>query len=135
MGCGTNISVKRDCKHCCGLFKAFDDWYCRDCPVLQKNSGKETTVIRKNSPIRSRTVHSQNGCTPTLEIGSEEENQESCPAIQLGFDIDVEVKVGANLYSIITAYARAALEIPFIKLRKHRQIFLNLDGNKFPLHC
>ena len=36
-------------------------------------------------------------------------NEKSCPAIQLGFDITIELKAGVNIASLITVYGLAAL--------------------------
>jgi len=33
--------------------------------------------------------------------------------MQFGFDVEVSLKIGCNLYSVVTVYARAAIEIPF----------------------
>eukprot|EP01084_Bolivina_argentea_P301426 520030_1 len=63
--------------------------------------------------IKSRTPHSNNGCEKVFEMGSEEENEEDCPAMQLGFDVALEVKIGANLYSVLTVYGKAVLVVPF----------------------
>ena len=44
-GCLTDIWVKRDCTKCCGpkIFgrRYISDWYCRRCPLFQKNTGRE----------------------------------------------------------------------------------------------
>ena len=63
--------------------------------------------------ISSGEQHEQNGCEKIFEIGSEEENEESCPAIKLGFDITIQLKAGVNIASLVTVYGLVALEIPF----------------------
>ena len=67
----------------------------------------------KTSTIHERVAHEDNGCEKTFEIGSEEENEEDCPAIELGFDITVELQVGGNIASFVTIIGLAKLEIPF----------------------
>eukprot|EP01084_Bolivina_argentea_P187120 322394_1 len=73
--------------------------------------GYESPISRK--VYKRWTDESANTCTKIFEIGSEEENQEPCPAMQLGFDITVTLKSGANLYSAITAYGKLVLALPF----------------------
>ena len=63
--------------------------------------------------INSREKHDNNGCEKIFQIGSEEENEESCPAIQLGFDVILQLKAGINIASLVTVYGLAQLDVPF----------------------
>jgi len=62
----------------------------------------------------SNRVAKENGCTPKLEIGSEDENAEECPVAELGFDVELSTQIGAILYwALAEAYVRPALVVPF----------------------
>jgi len=55
-----------------------------------------------------------NGCTPKLEIGSEDENAEDCPVAELGFDVEVIPEIGASIYwSLAKAYVKPKVVVPF----------------------
>ena len=112
-GCYTDIWVKNDGGS--GCFPGWNTWRCISCPLFQSNSGKETTIKNQQS-IKTRTPHSTNGCTKSLSVSSNSIDLSECPRDSgdlFGFDVEIEVKIGSNLYSIITAYGRAVLEIPF----------------------
>eukprot|EP01084_Bolivina_argentea_P025389 47197_1 len=52
-------------------------------------------------------------CGYIFEIGSEEENEEDCPVMQLGFDITASLQIGIVFYEIITSAAEGILTVPF----------------------
>jgi len=59
-------------------------------------------------------VAKENSCKPVLQIGSEAENAEECPAMELGFDVQVHTEIGAKIYwALGIVYIKPVLVVPF----------------------
>lgn len=109
-GCGTRIWVKNDGGS--GCFPGWKTWRCISCPLFQKNTGW-AEVNENERRIDERKKHDDNGCSPVFELNAADDEDDTCKVLQFGFDVEVSLKIGCNLYSVVTVYARAALEIPF----------------------
>merc|ERR1719464_1556743 len=109
-GCGFEIAVSDRGSNGCFWGSR---WQCNKCPLFQSNSGYAEKKVLQDNEINERTAHDDNGCTPYFDLKTGDDDEEECPALQFGFDIEVSLKIGCNFYSLVTVYGRAAIEIPF----------------------
>jgi len=73
------------------------------------NSGIKTT----QNQIHSRSPNENNQCTKTFDVSVVNDDDEDCPISELGFDIQVSLMIGVNLYSFIIVYGKGVLDVPF----------------------
>jgi len=80
--------------------------------------GKEIRdVIVTTEEIKERQPNPDNGCSYSYTAKANGQDLSICPrqnATDLfGFNMTLDLKIGANLYALVTAYGRAELSIPF----------------------
>ena len=104
---------------------------CIYCPIFNDNSSYDLTETTKR-PISIRTpLYSDNECGKNdIRLNSYDIINE-CPTYDddsFGFNLEIEAKIGCNLYSILTVYDRGLLDIPY---RINIPIFNNTICNNY----
>ena len=114
--CGTDIIVAINGQNGCNTFLGQYNYECISC-IDASFEGNNTITIYENE-IKERIPHNNNGCTYDYKISSNDKDLNKCPKNNettdlFGFDIEINITIGANLYTIIVVYGKNVLNIPF----------------------
>jgi len=114
--CGLDITVADlgddDCTKILGQ-SADSTYQCISC----SDASGEDSITEIENEIQDRTPSPLNGCTYNYTVESNGYDLTTCPRSDgndlFGFDTELTITIGANLYTIIIVYGKAVIDIPF----------------------
>ena len=87
-----------------------------ECIACTDNAGTSDVTLTEND-IKIRTPGSNNTCEYGYSVESNGYDLSQCPRADandlFGFDTEVTITIGANLYTIVIVYGKGILDIPF----------------------